>query len=121
MSPGRVSLTRDAKPSPHYRVKEVATVAGSADLRVRQFVLAPGEKIPWHYHSEIADRFFCLEGRIGIQTRAPRASVELAPGDDFEVPPKTAHEVTNLGAGDCRFLIVQGVGSYDYVPVGGRR
>jgi quercetin dioxygenase-like cupin family protein len=116
---GRVTLVRDATPSPHYRVKEVATVAGAAELRVRWFVLAPGEKIPWHYHSAITDRFFCLAGRISVETRAPRQRVELAPGDDFEVVPKTAHEVRNIGDGDCRFLIVQGVGAYDYVPVGG--
>jgi hypothetical protein len=35
------------------------------------------------------------------------------------VPPKTAHYVRGENDGPCRFLIVQGVGVYDFVPVGG--
>jgi len=34
------------------------------------------------------------------------------------VDPGTAHEVTPATAGgSCRFMIVQGVGTYDYVPL----
>jgi len=35
------------------------------------------------------------------------------------VPPKTAHYVHGAADGPCKFLIVQGVGVYDFVPVGG--
>jgi hypothetical protein len=34
------------------------------------------------------------------------------------VPPKTAHEVTGKDGAACRFNIIQGVGEYDYIPVG---
>jgi hypothetical protein len=34
------------------------------------------------------------------------------------VPPKTAHRVHGEDGGPCKFLIVQGVGIYDFVSVG---
>jgi hypothetical protein len=34
------------------------------------------------------------------------------------VPPMTAHYVQGKDGGPCRFLIVQGVGVYDFVSVG---
>jgi hypothetical protein len=40
-------------------------------------------------------------------------------GGDCAVEPRVAHRVSNAGAATCRFLILQGIGAYDYVPVGG--
>ncbi len=54
-----------------------------------------------------------------VETRAPRGVHRLAPGERSTLPPKTAHRVLNGGDGDCCFVLVQGVGAYDYVPVGG--
>ena len=42
---------------PNYSVKDAETVAAGKDFRVRLFTLAPGEVIPWHFHSAIADEF----------------------------------------------------------------
>lgn len=95
------------------------TLAEGADMRVRILTLAPGECIPWHYHSEITDHFVCLEGPMVVETRAPRAEHRLEPGGRCDVGPKIAHYVHGLDGGPCKFLIVQGVGVYDNVPVGG--
>jgi hypothetical protein len=46
----------------NYTVKNVETIAAGKDVQARLFTLAPGEVIPWHSHSEIADHFFVLEG-----------------------------------------------------------
>ena len=54
-----------------------------------------------------------------VETRAPRATHVLAPGGRCSVPPMTAHHVHGRDGMACRFLIVQGVGDYDYVAVGG--
>jgi quercetin dioxygenase-like cupin family protein len=110
----------DATARPSYTVKSAETVMDGSDLRVRLFTLAPGEEIPWHFHSEITDRFFCLDGRLRVETRAPRGDERLAVGATFSVPPKTAHRVSNDGAGeDCRFLVLQGVGTYDFHKIPG--
>jgi hypothetical protein len=37
----------------------------------------------------------------------------------YSITPKTAHLVANHSDADTRFLLVQGVGSYDFLKVGG--
>ena len=93
-------------------------VAEGADLRVQVLTLAAGQSVPWHYHSEITDSFVCLEGPMVVETRAPRATYRLMPGERCAVGPKTAHFVHGENGGPCKFMIVQGVGVYDFMPVG---
>ncbi len=88
------------------------------DMRATILTLAAGQCIPWHYHSEITDKFVCLDGPMVVETRAPRATHVLLPGQRCEVSPKTAHYVHGKDDGPCRFLILQGVGVYDNVAVG---
>lgn len=102
-----------------YTIASREIVAEGADLRVQVLTLAAGQAIPWHYHSEIADSFVCLDGPMVVETRAPRAVHVLMPTERCAVPPRTAHHVHGKDGGPCRFLIIQGVGVYDFVPVGG--
>ncbi|MBT3369947.1 MAG: cupin domain-containing protein [Rhodospirillaceae bacterium] len=105
------------------RPYEAAKIAGrepvmeGADMRVTVLTLAEAECIPWHYHNEITDSFVCLEGPMVVETRAPRAEYVLRPGERCEVPPKVAHYVHGLDNGAFKFLIIQGVGVYDNIPV----
>ena len=101
-----------------YELADRELVAEGADLRVQVLTLAAGQCVPWHYHSEIADTFVCLEGPMLVETRAPRNDYLLMPGQRCAVPPRTAHFVHGQADGPCKFLIVQGVGVYDFVPVG---
>jgi len=93
-------------------------VMEGADMRALVLTLAAGECVPWHYHSNISDRFFCLDGPMIVETRAPHAVNELHAGESCIVEPKTAHYVHGKEDGPCRFLVLQGVGIYDNVPVG---
>jgi mannose-6-phosphate isomerase-like protein (cupin superfamily) len=108
-------MPANAQPTrPNYSVKNAETVAAGNDLRVRLFTLAPGEVIPWHFHSAIADEFFVLEGELTVETRAPDDCRALSVGQRYRVNAGHAHQTSNRGAHDCRFLIVQGVGKYDF-------
>jgi quercetin dioxygenase-like cupin family protein len=89
------------------------------DMRAVVLSLAAGQSVPWHYHSEITDSFVCLDGPMVVETRAPRAAVVLVPGQRCEVPPKTAHHVHGQDGGPCKFMVLQGIGEYDNVAVGG--
>lgn len=100
-----------------YRIAGRELVAENDGLRVQILTLGDSENIPWHYHSVVSDIFICLEGTTVIETKATRH--ELAPGKHCVVPPKTAHEVTGKDGNGCRFVIVQGVGAHDFIPVGG--
>ncbi len=94
-------------------------VMEGADMRASVLTLTAGQCVPWHYHSEISDSFVCLEGPMVVETRAPRAVHELRPGERCAVPPNTAHYVHGKDGGPCKFLLLQGVGVYDNVAVGG--
>ena len=93
-------------------------VAEADGMRVQIMTLGAGEVIPWHYHTTITDVFVGLEGRVVIETRAPRACHELEPGNHCVVPPLTAHQVSSKDGRGCRFTLVQGVGEHDFNPVG---
>jgi quercetin dioxygenase-like cupin family protein len=102
-----------------YTVKSIEPVMIGSDVQARLFTLAPGETIPWHFHSAVTDWYFVLEGALSIETRAPTDRRELAVGETFHIAPKTAHVVSNRSKADTRFLLVQGVGPYDFLRVGG--
>jgi quercetin dioxygenase-like cupin family protein len=95
------------------------TVMEGQDMRAVVLTLAAGQSIPWHYHSDITDSFVCLEGPMVVETRAPRATYMLRPGERCQVSPKTAHCVHGEADDPCKFLILQSVGEYDNVAVGG--
>ena len=105
--------------APTYSIEKREIVADSPDYRVQVMTPAAGECVPWHYHTHVDDLFFCLEGPMTVETRAPRGVHHLAPGQSLIVPAKTAHYVSGRDSGRCRFLLAQG-GSYDFVPVGGQ-
>lgn len=102
----------------NYEIAGREIVAEGADLRAQVLTLAAGQSVPWHYHSAITDSFVCLEGPMIVETRAPRHNYRLLPGERCAVPPKTAHYVHGEADGACKFLVIQGVGIYDFVAVG---
>jgi quercetin dioxygenase-like cupin family protein len=101
-----------------YTVKSVEPIAVGSDVQARLFTLAPGETIPWHFHSAVTDWYFVLEGVLSIETRAPADGRALVVGESYQIPPETAHLIANRSAADTRFLLVQGVGRYDFLRVG---
>ena len=84
------------------------------DVRVRIMTLESGQATAWHYHTEIADSMFCLDGPLAVEYRDPGARIELANGQHCDVAVKRVHRVVNPGPGEVRYLLVQGVGRYDF-------
>ncbi len=113
-------MSADVEPrKPSYPVKNVETVVAGQDVRVRIYTLAPGEVIPWHSHTEIADDFFVLGGELTVETRAPDDRRIVNIGGRDRVAPGCGHQPSNRGTADCRFLLVQGGGKYAWVKAGG--
>jgi len=94
-------------------------IAEGRDMRVCILTLAAGERSPWHYHSETADNIVCMEETTIVETWAARATYVLEPGQRCTISPKIAHFAHGKDGDPCRYLIVQGVGIYDRIPVGG--
>jgi quercetin dioxygenase-like cupin family protein len=103
---------------PSYEVADYEILAQAPGLRMVTITLAAGQEVPWHWHTNIADRFFCMKGPMTIETRAPREVFKLTAGQSCVVPPKRAHRVTGENGAPCKFSVLQGVGDYDYNPVG---
>ena len=102
------------QPQP-YKVRRIHVVAKGADVLVREYTLDPGEFIPWHHHTSVADCYYGLEGKVTIETRNPAARHEAGAGQTANVTPPTPHHVSNSTGEPCRFLLIQGVGKYDFV------
>lgn len=90
-------------------------VLQTPEVRVVEYVLRPGDSLSWHHHSEVTDRFYCLEGLIEVELRDPPRKQRLHPGETLSVPPRVVHRSGNAADGVSRYLLVQGVGRYDFV------
>ena len=102
-----------------YTIAGRELVAEGTDLRVQVLTLSAGQCVPWHYHTEISDSFVCLEGPMVVETRAPRHVYSSCRVSAAQCRLRPAHYVHGEADGPCKFLIVQGVGVYDFVAVGG--
>lgn len=99
-----------------YPVERRALHAEREGFRISELQIAPTQVVPWHYHNNIQDTFYVLAGRIRVHVQNPKESVELGPGDTYKVEARRPHLVRNVGDASATFLILQGIGEYDYVP-----
>lgn len=108
-------MPTETAPKPGYSVKNIEMVAKGADVLARIFTLAPGEAIPWHRHSESTDHYFVLRGTLTVNTRNPDGEQRFEIGGRYKITPGIAHLISNRGTTDCQFLLLQGVGKYDFI------
>lgn len=100
-----------------YEVEHRAYHAARPGFRINELRLSPKQKVPWHYHSNVTDTFFVLQGELRIFLQQPKEEVRLAAGQTYAVPPRRPHLVTNPTQGSATFLVLQGMGQYDFVPL----
>jgi hypothetical protein len=79
-----------------YEVERRAYHAVRPGFRIAELQIGPTQKVPWHYHNNVHD---------------------TAPSQTFAVPPKRPHLVINAGDASAVFLVLQGIGEYDFVPL----
>ena len=100
-----------------YEVERRERHAERPGFRINELQISPTQQVPWHYHSNIRDTFYVIEGRLRLFLREPKEEVRLGPGDTYTVMPRRPHLVVNGGDRSATFLILQGIGDYDYVPL----
>jgi quercetin dioxygenase-like cupin family protein len=86
-------------------------------FRIAETTINATQKVPWHYHSNVKDSFYVLEGQIRLFLRDPKQEIRLAPGETFSVKPRRPHMVVNGGETAATFLVLQGIGEYDFVSL----
>lgn len=100
-----------------YEVERRVTHAARPGFRINELQISATQKVPWHYHSNVRDTFYVIEGKIRIFLRDPKEEVRLGPGETYAVQPRRPHLVINGGATSATFLVLQGIGEYDFVPL----
>jgi mannose-6-phosphate isomerase-like protein (cupin superfamily) len=100
-----------------YEVERRAEHAARPGFRISELQIGPKQKVPWHYHNNVRDTFYVVEGTIRIFMQQPKEEVRLARGETFSVAPKRPHLVINGGDTSATFLVLQGIGEYDFVPL----
>lgn len=87
------------------------------NVLVRAMELEGGASTDWHYHNEVKDYFVCLSGSVRIESKGPEETFELSPGERAEIMPPQIHRVVNMHNDKSEYLLVQGVGRYDFIKV----
>ena len=100
-----------------YEVERRAYYGQRPGFRIAELQISPTQKVPWHLHTNVHDTFYVVEGVIRIFLQDPKEDLILRRGQTFTVPPKRPHLVTNAGDGSAVFLVLQGTGEYDFVPL----
>lgn len=100
-----------------YEVERRVRHAERPGFRISELQISPSQKVPWHCHNNIQDTFYVIEGAIRLFLREPDEEVRLGPGDTYSVRPRRPHLVVNGGQTSATFLVLQGLGEYDYVPL----
>jgi quercetin dioxygenase-like cupin family protein len=100
-----------------YEVERRVYHAERPDFRIAELQISPSQQVPWHCHSNVQDTFYVLDGLLRLFLREPKEEVRLGPGDTYSVRARRPHLVTNGGDSSATFLVLQGIGEYDYVPL----
>lgn len=56
----------------------------TGDARVAAIELNGSEASPWHRHTDVLERVFCLTGAIDVQLQQPSVNRALGPGEVAE-------------------------------------
>ena len=89
----------------------------SENTLVRVMPLEKNASTEWHYHTEVTDHFVCLNGLIKVEAKNPDKEVMLQPGQITEIKPLHVHRVENVNDHGSAYLLIQGVGTYDFIKV----
>jgi quercetin dioxygenase-like cupin family protein len=109
---------RPIKDASHlYEVERRVCHTERPGFRITELQISPTQTVPWHCHSNIQDTFYVIEGQVKLFLREPKESVVLGPGETYSVSPKRPHLVTNGRNLSTTFLVLQGIGEYDYIPL----
>ena len=97
-------------------MKKEEIIIQTEDVKVRIIELQSGEHGPFHSHTEITDNMFGISGEIIVSMKNPKGKIILKPGVQCKIQPGRVHCVSNnLKNETSKYLLVQGVGIYDFV------
>lgn len=76
----------------------------AAGFSVIEERMPPGSSEKRHWHTRARQFFYVLSGTLVVEVEGARH--ELVPGFGIEIPSGNAHQASNGGADDARFLVI---------------
>ncbi len=77
---------------------------GARNVEVVLGIIDPGGQAEPHFHTDIEQVFYLLEGRVEVEMRGEKERME--PGDAVYFPPGEKHQVDVLGDRPARLLVI---------------
>src|SRR5215831_7653026 len=68
-----------------YEVERRTYHAQRPGFRIAELQISPTQIVPWHYHNNVHDTFYVVEGTIRIFLQAPKEEVHLERGQTYSV------------------------------------
>src|SRR5260370_41697152 len=87
----RLNPVKDA--SHLYEVEHRARHCVRPGFHISELQLSPTQTVPWHFHTNIADTFYVLEGEMRLFLQKPKQEVRLKPGETFTAVARPAQPV----------------------------
>jgi quercetin dioxygenase-like cupin family protein len=100
-----------------YEVERRDEHAARPGFRITELQISVTQQVPWHLHSNVQDTFYVITGQLRLFLREPKEEIRLGPGETYSVKPRRPHLVVNGGDTSATFLVLQGIGEYDFVPL----
>jgi quercetin dioxygenase-like cupin family protein len=101
-------------------IQHTATLVDASGVCVAEFAMDPGARGDWHFHSSVKKYLHPPGCRLRME-RDGEPAVVLAAGQRTDADPGVVHRIVNAEGTSSRYLVVQGVGRYDFVAVPGAR
>jgi len=89
-------------------------IVQTTDVRVRQMFLNVGTEVPWHFHTQVVDTMYCLLGEMRVELNEPPEITFLSVGDGCDISVGRPHRISVVGDEPVSYLLIQGVGKYDF-------
>ena len=102
-----------------YQPQAVELIVDTPTVRVAEIILAPHTDTPPHEHTDVEEVCYCLEGQLSCQAEGQEPTV-LRAGQKKTFPAGSDHQLLNRSDAPCRFLLIHGVGRFNFVPTANR-
>lgn len=100
-----------------YKTDHKNRLVETSTFRITEFRASAGQESPWHFHTQISDLFYVVDGRMDVLLANPNEVVELDLGQCYQVAAGRTHKFRVVGNEQVSNLLIQGVGEFDFVPV----
>ena len=64
-----------------YEVERRAEHGARPGFRITELHISSTQMVPWHFHSNVQDTFYVINGKLRLFLREPTEEVRLGPGD----------------------------------------